>query len=135
MDLMVVKAIVFLLILLIPGAWIFCVLLFPLLGACVIIRIREKRTLARTVEWSDAKRRTPICFILKCPHCHEEQWVRKEELYRSTNGTQNNHRCSKCGLGAQKKMLWADKEKEKQENIGKFKPRNPGWKSIGPLDF
>jgi hypothetical protein len=129
MGLMAFRLVALLSILLIPGALIFCALLFPLSAAWMIIRVGNKRTVARTIEWADAKRKNPVCFILKCPHCREEQWVRKDALYRSTNGTLNNHKCISCGKGAERRKLWADRQKEQKAKMDLFQPRNPGWKS------
>ena len=128
---MVLKSIVLLLILLIPGALIGYIMLLPVLRNLMVIRVYRKRALAKAIEWSDKTKKNPICFMMKCPYCNKEQWVHIKELYTDFRGVKNNHRCSnkKCGLGNAPKRLHSSPKYIEGLYKG-FKPKTPGWRSI-----
>lgn len=128
------KLLIALIILLIPGA--FLLALIPIIQKFMenkvkLIRIGEKRTISRVVEWSDKTRTQPICFILKCPYCRKKQWARVEELYKGVNGYHNNYRCKHCNKAAEKFKLWSDRQNVPVVPAKpKFNPKTPGWKSV-----
>jgi hypothetical protein len=119
------KSIVLLLILLIPGALIVFAALLLALRNLMVIRVNHKRTVAKAIEWTDSSKKTPIGFILKCPHCRRKQWANKKELYVGFDGTKNNYRCKRCGVGLAKRH-----HNEYPTPSHGFSPKCPGWRSI-----
>lgn len=91
------------------------------------ILVNHKIAIGKPIQWSDRTRKKPVCYMLKCPWCREEQWVSVSRLYVGSDGSKNNHQCKHCGAGTEPRGGW-DKRKAEPEDV--FKPKCPGWRSI-----
>jgi hypothetical protein len=112
-------------ILFVPGVLAYIILLH-LSRNLMIIRINSKRVIARAIEWASKDRKKPICFMLKCPKCHEEQWANIKHLYIGCDNTKNNYRCRYCDNGIARKRKYGEDPLPPK----KFFPKTPGWRSI-----
>lgn len=94
----------------------------------MVVRVNRRKIVAKAIEWADKKHKKPIGFMLKCPHCHEKQWAHIKQFYIGCDGTKNNYRCKRCGIGLARKRKWGKGVYPSPQNG--FFPRSPGWRSI-----